>query len=150
MKKRSVFRRLWVIPLAAALLAGCAAGGQDEAAQETSSAATAETVAVALEAPLPADEEEAQEDVILIHPQPVPEDLPESCPLCGGMMEDRRLDTREGGLAVRDCIHEAYGEDYHFPNYAVYQRICTECGEWQSDTWQTYTGADRVECHGYQ
>ena len=122
MKKRSVFRRLWVIPLAAALLAGCAAGGQDE----------------------------AQEDVILIHPQPVPEDLPESCPLCGGMMEDRRLDTREGGLAVRDCIHEAYGEDYHFPNYAVYQRICTGCGEWQSDTWQTYTGADRVECHGYQ
>lgn len=149
MKKRSVFRRLWVIPLAAALLAGCAAGGQDEAAQETSSAATAETVAVALEAPLPAAEE-AQEDVILIHPQPVPENLPESCPLCGGMMEDRRLDTREGGLAVRDCIHEAYGEDYHFPNYAVYQRICTECGEWQSDTWQTYTGADRVECHGYQ
>lgn len=78
------------------------------------------------------------------------QNLPEACPLCGGPLENRAVDTQEGGLEKQPCIHEAYGEDYIFPEYTVYQCVCTQCGQWQSDTWQEANGQQRMVCHGYQ
>lgn len=78
------------------------------------------------------------------------QNLPEACPLCGGPLENRAVDTQEGGLEKQPCIHEAYGEDYIFPKYTVYQCVCTQCGQWQSDTWQEANGQQRMVCHGYQ
>lgn len=82
--------------------------------------------------------------------QATPAALPALCPLCGGPVETRAVDTREGGLEKRPCIHKVYGEDYIYPNYTVYQGICTQCGQWQSDTWQEPNGSQRLVCHGYQ
>lgn len=78
------------------------------------------------------------------------QNLPETCPLCGGPVENRTVGTREGGLEKQPCIHAAYGEDYIFPEYTVYQCVCTQCGQWQSDTWQVVSGQQRLVCHGYQ
>lgn len=79
-----------------------------------------------------------------------PPALPDLCPLCSGPVEIRAVDTREGGLEKRPCIHKVYGEDYIYPNYTVYQGICTQCGQWQSDTWQEPNGSQRLICYGYQ
>ena len=78
------------------------------------------------------------------------QNLPETCPLCGGPVENRTVGTQEGGLEKQPCIHAAYGEDYIFPEYTVYQCVCTQCGQWQSDTWQVVSGQQRLVCHGYQ
>ena len=76
--------------------------------------------------------------------------VPMNCPLCGGELEQRAVDTAEGGLEKQPCIHQAYGEDYLYPQYTVYQYVCTDCGQWQSDTWQEANGQQRMICHGYQ
>lgn len=78
------------------------------------------------------------------------QNLPETCPLCGGPVENRTVSTQEGGLEKQPCIHAAYGEDYIFPEYTVYQCVCTQCGQWQSDTWRVVSGQQRMVCHGYQ
>lgn len=79
-----------------------------------------------------------------------PPALPARCPLCGGPVETRVVDTRESGLEKRDCIHKVYGADFIYPEYNVYRGVCTQCGEWQSDTWQEPNGNQRLICYGYQ
>ena len=76
--------------------------------------------------------------------------LPDACPLCGGSVEICTTGIREGGLEKQPCIHKDYGEDYFYPEYTVYQGVCAQCGQWQSDTWQEANGNCRTVCHGYQ